>query len=240
MSSPRFVLLSIAAALAAAILLTLGAWQLQRMEWKQGLLEKMHARSVAPPVSLARAAEMSTRSGDDIRFLRVSAQGRYHHDAEIHLYGIHDKRAGWRVITPFETTGGRTVLVIRGFVPEVLKSPEARPDGQISDVVSIVARVRFGEVHGMFFPDNVPGANEWFWRDQGAMRTITLEATKLNPVAFYLELEIPAHSAQWPRPDPVAAADLHNRHFQYALTWFGLAAALVVIYGLLWRSRMKP
>lgn len=239
MTPSRFISLSLAALCGTVVLLGLGVWQLQRMDWKQDLLEKLQSRASAPPIAMAQAVEMSTRSNGDIRFIRVHARGRYRHDAEIHLHGIQNKQAGWRVITPFETVEGQVVLVIRGFVPEAFKSPETRSAGQVTDTVSIVGQVRYGETQTMFVPDNNPGANQWYWRDLAAMQEAARKSARLTAVGFYLDLETPGHSAEWPRPQPLAAAGLHNRHFGYALTWFGLAGALVAVYGLLLRSRMK-
>ena len=91
----------------------------------------------------------------------------------------------------------------------------------------------------MFLPDNNPATNQWYWRDHNAMQAVTRKATQLTTVWFYLDLEAPDHGAPWPRPQPLVAANLHNRHFHYALTWFGLAAVLVAVYGVLFRSRMN-
>jgi len=43
----------------------------------------------------------------------------------------------------------------------------------------------------------------------------------------------------WPRGG-VTQFDLPNNHLQYAMTWYGLAVALLaVVFGMWWRSR-KP
>ena len=236
MTSSKFIALSVAALLGTAVLLALGAWQVQRMNWKADLLARLEARAAAEPVTVPAAREMFTRSGEDVRFLRIAARGRYDHDKELHLYGIWNKQPGWHIITPFETSTGERVLVIRGFVPDALKRSSDRPDGQPGASVDILGTLRFGEARGMFTPDNDEEANHWFWRDLSAMQRAAGSEIGSTFVPFFLELEAPAHVAAWPRPAPLSAARLHNRHFGYAVTWFGLAAALVVIYGLLFRA----
>lgn len=243
MTSGKFLALSIFALLGTAILLALGGWQLQRMHWKEALLARLEARAAADPVALADAVERFTRSSEDpgvnaARFLKVTATGRYRHDAELHLYGIWNKQPGWRVVTPFATEDA-VVLIIRGFVPEALKNPDTRRGGQPDGAVGIIGRVRFGEIQGSFIPDNAAPSNQWYWRDLAAMQATAggIEGKAFLP--FFIELEAPDHDAEWPQAAPVKAAQLHNRHFTYALTWFGLAGALVVVYGLLFRARRK-
>ena len=239
MTSKKFLVLTIAALLGTVFLLGLGTWQLQRMHWKAALLAKLETRAVAEPVALAVAREMFTRSGDDVRFLRVNARGRYRHDAEMHLYGIWQKQPGWRVITPLETVAGETLLVIRGFVPDAMKRAETRRDGQPDGEVDLVGRLRFAEAPGTFIPDNDTAANQWYWRDLAAMQKAADTVNGSSSIPFFLELESAAHPAQWPQPAPVSAASLHNRHLGYALTWFGLAGALLCVYGLMFRARRK-
>ena len=238
MTPARFVALSIFAALGTAILLALGGWQLQRMYWKDELLAKLEVRAAAQPVALPVAAERFTRSTDDVRFLKVTAKGRYRHDAEMHLYGIWNKQPGWRLVTPLESEG-QVVLVIRGFVPEALKPRETRIDGQPVGDVEILGKLRFGEIQGTFVPDNSAASNQWYWRDLGAMQDASGVGDGMRFAPFFIELEAPDHAAEWPKPAPVSAAQLHNRHFSYALTWFGLAGALVAVYGFVILARGK-
>jgi surfeit locus 1 family protein len=239
MTSAKFLALSVFALIGSAVLLGLGTWQMQRMHWKEALLATLEARAAADPVTLPRAREMFTRSGDDIRFLRVAASGRYRHDAEMHLYGIWEKQPGWRIITPFDSADGVTVLIIRGFVPEALKAADTRADGQPESVLNVLGRVRFGETKGLFTPDNSPGSNQWYWRDYAEMLAGSRAGGGPEFVPFFIELDRSDHGAEWPKPASVGASRLHNRHFGYALTWFALAAALVAVYGLLFRARRK-
>ena len=243
MTSGKFLALSVFALLGTAILLAFGGWQLQRMHWKEELLTRLEARAAADPVGLADAMERYTRSAEDpsanaARFLKVTAKGRYRHGAELHLYGIWNKQPGWRVVTPLESEDV-VVLVIRGFVPEAYKSPDTRRDGQPDGAAEIIGRVRFGEIQGTFIPDNSAPSNQWYWRDLAAMQATADGIDGKTFLPFFIELEAPDHDAEWPQAAPVKAAQLHNRHFSYALTWFGLAGALVVIYGLVFRARRK-
>ena len=132
-----------------------------------------------------------------------------------------------------------TVLVDRGFVPEAQKDISRRRDGAPEEVVTVVGVVRLGEAKGMFSPDNDVAGNQWFWRDLETMRTMAAGEGSKEVAAFMLQLEASAHEASWPKAMALSANTIHNRHFSYALTWFGLAGALLAVYGLVLRARGK-
>jgi len=72
------LLLTAFAAAALAALLGLGVWQLQRLQWKEGLIAEIEARTKAPPISLDEAVALA-RKGEDFSYLRVCAEGRFDH-----------------------------------------------------------------------------------------------------------------------------------------------------------------
>ncbi|HAN62943.1 MAG TPA: hypothetical protein DCQ79_03605, partial [Rhizobiales bacterium] len=122
-----------ALALAAlAVLIGLGVWQLERLQWKEGLIAEIEARSTGAPITIAEALAIA-RQGRDPDYYRVRVEGRFHHDKERYLFAqsLADGTPGWHVITPLETTGEDMVLVDRGFVPDVLKEASSRASGQV-------------------------------------------------------------------------------------------------------------
>jgi surfeit locus 1 family protein len=118
----------------------------------------------------------------------------------------------------------RTVLVDRGFVAD---SVSARPpvDAASAAPVSLVGVLRVPERGNFVTPKNLPG--RWYTRDAAAMAR-QLQAP--SPAPLFLMAETPTNP-EWkalvPAPLPV---DIPNNHFDYALTWFGLAAALACVY----------
>ena len=75
-----------------ALLIGLGVWQLQRLEWKQGLIAKIEARIKAPPVSLDEAIKRA-HAGEDVSYLRVRVEGSFDHAKERYLYALSDGEA---------------------------------------------------------------------------------------------------------------------------------------------------
>lgn len=230
--------LSLVAAIAFAILVSLGFWQLQRLAWKQGLITQIEERVGAAPMPL-NSAISRWNENKDIEYLRVRAEGRFLHDGEQHLFSVIDGKSGWRIFTPLETTSGEIVIADRGFVPDPLKSSEKRTSGQISDRVDVVGLARRPEVPGMFTPENAPEKNSWYWRDlDGMARKAVPTADPNKIVPFFLELEVQPVPGGWPRGG-ATRLKLSNNHLQYALTWFGLAGGLLVVVAVYVLGRVR-
>jgi surfeit locus 1 family protein len=226
--------LTIATAIALAILVALGVWQLQRLQWKEALLAHVAALQSAQaqpagPVLDAAAA------GQDVGFTRVSVSCPGLGAAPfLELYGLREGQAGSRLISacPVDANRYRTVLVDRGFVADTVS---ARPKVDPADrtPVQLVGVLRVPDKPTFVTPKNQVAANRWFSRDVAAMAA-ALKAPSPAPVFLMAETSSnPAWSALVPAPLP---AEIPNRHLEYAITWFGLAAALAAVYAaMLWR-----
>lgn len=157
------------------------------------------------------------------------------------------------------------IMVNRGFVPERFKDQAARKEGLVNDQpieipaetyhqgsirgASVVGLLRNPEVKGAFTPDNDLKANLWFWRDLEAMskalspgncksgdRSKTFCGYPGYP--FFLDLEAGAVPGGWPRGG-VTLVKLPNRHLEYAITWFGLAATLATVFAAFAAQRLR-
>jgi surfeit locus 1 family protein len=214
---------------ALALLISLGNWQMQRLAWKQGLVAAISERTHASPVGLDEIV-WRAKNGGDIEYTRAKASGRLLNDKELFVYAIDAKYGpGYHVITPLQRADGKVVLVNRGYVPLELKDPDKRAESQIGAQVDIVGLVRRPETPNTFTPENNAVDNMWYWRDLDAM-TAALDLEPASVMPFYLDAEIePAASGNWPKGG-VTRLELPNRHFEYALTWYGLAAALIAVF----------
>ncbi len=220
---------------ALAVLIGLGNWQLDRLAWKEALIQRIEARANGEAVSLTLAKE-AWDADRDVEYYRVLLLGRFLHAHERHLYGIVDGNAGWRIITPLETSGGDIVMVDRGIVPEPLKDPAERPEGQIAGMVELVGIARAPGAPSAFTPDNQPAANRWFWRDVDGWAASLPEALRPRVLPFMAEAEKMDVPGGWPRGG-TTYLNLPNRHLEYALTWFGLALALLGVFGIYARHK---
>ena len=217
-----------------ALLIGLGVWQLKRLEWKQGLIAQIEARTKGPPITLEDAVALAGE-GRDPSYYRVRVDGRFHHAKERYLYAVSEGRVGWHVITPLETEDGDIVLVDRGFVPDELKDPSARALGQVENAVTVTGIVRAPETQAVFTPDNEPKVNRWFWRDLAGMARSMFPAGTIDVAPFFLEADKSKVPGFWPEGGQTRL-EIPNNHLQYAITWFLLAAGLLIVYGLYVRS----
>jgi surfeit locus 1 family protein len=224
--------LALSVAAAFALLIGLGTWQLQRLQWKLGLIAERQAAVDAPPVTLETPA--AAAGLPEFRHVRVRGTFRQQDETLVGPIG-HDGVAGWRVVTPLALSGGGYVLVDRGFVPDELKRPSSRAAGQVSGPVVIDGLLRRVAPKGYFEPDNEPARRQWFRIDPPAMG----KALGLEGVApFWVAAGKAANPGGWPR----GGADVimpRNEHLQYAITWYLLAAALVVMYALFLRKQRR-
>ena len=238
MRSRSLILFTLFVALVLAGLVGLGLWQLQRLEWKEALIANIEARVKAEPVGLAEAIAQAER-GEDISYLRVSAQGVFDHDQERYLYALSGNAPGWHVITPMKTPQGPVVLVDRGFVPGTLKDPSTRPEGQVQGKVEVTGLVRPAEKQAPFTPDNAPGDNRWFWRDLASLKATMPALLRPHLAPFFIEAEARATpKGGWPQGGETRLT-FKNDHLQYAITWFLLAGAVLVIYLVFLRTRFR-
>lgn len=218
-------------------MVALGAWQLERLAWKNELVATIDSRVAAPPIPLSDMLG-EARSGADIRYLRVSASGQFDLEREIYVYSFDEQGVGWLVYSPFVTDRG-VVIVNRGFVPDGNRDPASRRDvAARPGSASITGLARVPGRQTMFVPDNNLSANNWYWNDLEAMAA-EFEIPPENVLPFFLDLQSPAPAGGLPRPG-TTRVELTNRHLEYAITWFGLAAAFVVIFVVFLWKQVRP
>jgi surfeit locus 1 family protein len=229
----------LAGALALAVLLALGVWQVQRLAWKEALIATIQTRLASPPVPLAEVLG-SNDSFADQEYRPVTASGVFQHQAERHFFATHDGVSGFYVYTPLLLDSGDYLFVNRGFVPYERKEPSTRPEGQVTGRVNLTGLVRpmLLEKPSSIVPDNDPAKNIFYWKDIRAMAE-----TSGLPLERFQGLFVDANDAPNPGGLPIGGVtiiELPNNHLQYAMTWFGLAAALVGVLGMwFWRNRAK-
>ncbi len=200
------------------------------------MIAKIETRSKGPAISLEEATGMAAK-GQDPRYYRVRVRGHFQHDKEQYLFAVSDGGSGWRVITPLETDDGEIVLIDRGFVPSQFIDPSSRAEGQTEGELTVTGIVRMPGAQGLFVPDNEPEANRWFWRDLASMAQSMFSETPERLAPFILEAEKSELPGGWPEGGQTRL-EIPNNHLQYAITWFLLAACLLVIYGAyVWKAR---
>mgnify|MGYP001973789626 CR=1 FL=1 len=148
------------------LLLALGTWQLNRLEWKNALIAERKAGSVGAPVELS----FGTKKIQSLLWKRTQIRGFFIHKYEIYLAARSMRgNVGFHVLTPLRLRSGKTVLINRGWVPREKLDPSSRTLGQIKGEVSIEGIITPGFRKGIFTPANDAEKNVWLYVDYAAM-----------------------------------------------------------------------
>ena len=212
---------------ALVLCLGLSLWQMERREWKLGILERIAHNQAAAPIALDELLK-----GDplDHEYGRVKIAGTFLHDKEFHLAARSmNNTVGMQIVTPLSTDDGRIVLFDRGWVPSEKKDPATRAAGQIPGKVELTGVVRRAQVKPYFVPDNAPDKNVWFTVDVPTMRRMAGGRSDPGLDAFFLEADATPNPGGLPIGGQTHL-DIPNDHLQYAITWFGIALALIGVY----------
>ncbi len=228
---PRFpVVLTVLAVVLLGVLLALGVWQVQRMQWKEGLIAGAEAAADKPPLPLAAALKL-----DNPEFRRVILTCRGLSAAPyVELQSIENSDAGVRLVSACRPEGTEgTLLIDRGFVSADIS---ARPLVKAADTMPVVITgvLRRSPPPSALTPP--PVGNHFYGRDAEAMgRALNVEGSVSPFTVFATTSTNPDWAALKPSAPPAAFS---NNHLGYALTWFGLAVALIAFYGVLLRRRL--
>lgn len=213
--------LTLASLIAFMVLVGLGWWQLERLAWKEALLADMRAGLAAPPVTLQAGHAPA-------RYTHVTADGRFIDTLPGFVFASRGGGAGYLVIRPFRLAGGEVVLVDTGFVPEADKAAaDAAPAS--GETVQVTGFTVPGETSGLFTPQADVESRTFYIRDIVGLPQ-ALGLVEVEPYLVELSEPTPAAPSHALRQPERVIAAIPNRHLGYALTWFGLAAALAGVY----------
>lgn len=220
--------LTIVCALAFALLCSLGIWQVQRMQWKGDLIAHAEAAATHPPVPVMQVY----RPDQEFRSVMIDCPGLATAPF-VEMRTVENGQVGVRLISacalpskPFVT------LVDRGFVSETVSArPPVTPS---TEPVRIIGQLRMPPEPSSFAPP--PEGNVFYARDHLAMgRALGVKKWLASPMIYATTSSNPEWLALRPSAPPAAFS---NNHLGYALTWFGLALAVLGFYIVLLRRTL--
>lgn len=239
----RLIVPAVFSLAALAVLVSLGNWQVRRLAWKEDLIARVSVRPTEPVQPLPSASEWA---GFDIaagEYRPFRLAGRFLNEKEALVFtSLPDPKGrfggpGFWVVTPFALSEGGTVFVNRGFAPQGRELPKERGESLSDGPTALVGLMRPSETRGAFTPADRPERNVFYARsvlDLAAAKEIS------QPVApFTIDLV----AAQTPPGGLPQAGETRmsftNNHLQYALTWYGLAAALLAVFAVYVRGQLR-
>jgi surfeit locus 1 family protein len=205
-----------------AILMSLGFWQLRRMEEKRVYLDEIEARISNAPIPLPAAPEEARD-----KFQAVVAEGTFTGEYLEVLAGQKGASPGVMVIEAFALPDGRRIMVQRGFIEE-----EARKAPRPPHEAKVEGNLHWPDDTNSFTPPPDEKTGLWFARDVPAM------AAKLKTEPTLIVAREPTGDGI--APMSVDTSGIPNDHWGYAIQWFLLAATWAgMTLFLLWRIRTR-
>jgi surfeit locus 1 family protein len=203
----------------------LGAWQLDRLNQKQSLLQDIYYRLQQEPIPLEDLGQIDK---DTHNYRRVQITGKFEQKPLYVLTSEKPWGTGFQQILAFQTKTGR-ILVDRGYIPENQKDSIAIP----SDSVTLEANLYWPNETGFFTPAPDTQKNIWFARDVDIMA----DTLNTDPILAVVQ---PSSNPEniWPRPVITDTRAIPNNHFQYAMTWFSLSLIWLVMSAI-WIRRIR-
>src|SRR6185312_5373130 len=222
--SRRLLVPGIMTAVMLAVLIGLGTWQVYRLRWKEGVLDRIAKAEASPPVPLMPVPSP---------YAKVEVTGRFMPDLTAQFGAeVRDTAAGTqlgtRLIEPLQRPGAPPVLVDRGWVPVNRRQPVDQPNG----TVTVVGYVHPADKASWFSAPDDPAARQFYTLDPAAIAA-ALGLPKVEP--FILVALGEPHAGQWPEPARHLPRPPNN-HLSYVITWYGLALALVAVF-IVWARK---
>jgi surfeit locus 1 family protein len=212
-------------------LIGLGVWQVERLHWKLNLIAEVNQHMEAAPTSLDHMLAMDSKAA---QYRRVRLTGHFLHDREAYVFTTgHSGQPVYHVLTPFVVSGARALLVDRGMVPIDMRNPATRPKGQVHGTQTIVGVWRIPDAPGLFTPAADTAHRIWYSRNVNAIA----KADGIDLAApVIVEADATPNPGGWPKGGQTVV-HFRNHHLQYAITWFALAAGLMLVYLAYHRSQ---
>ena len=201
------------------LFLSLGTWQLYRLQWKQDLISQIDKGLKSTPI------KYSNKIKND--YQRVVLNGKFNYKNQIYLYSLNEKgQPGFDVITPFKTIEGDNVLINRGWINKEMKN---KTEINLSNKSEIFGLLRKIVKKNIFKPENDTEKNIWFSININQIKKIT--GKNFSNHVVFLEDNL----TNLPVPKKITI-DVPNNHLKYAITWYSISIS-ILFYFLYFRKQ---
>jgi len=234
--------LTVVVVICIGILLALGTWQYQRLQWKTALLADVEAAVTAPPFTSLDGLNRAIEKDEPVDFRRIEFSATPL--AASPVYAVYAPQKGgiyWDLFRQYEAAPdifGRYAQVTDAEKPGGEANVGTPSESMIH--IGYVRKVHaMGAVEALIKSKPSSDTNRWFkfnqsgdWGQDDVMTSHYVYITKSQSAA---DGSLSAESLAIRRPD------IRNNHFDYMLTWYSFALILFIIYLILhWRAgRLK-
>ena len=193
------------------VFISLGSWQIVRLNWKNNLILEIENSLKNPPVELTQSNKEN--------YLKIKTSGSIDFDKQIYLYNLNDKGTpGFEVINPI-LIDNKNYLINRGWIPFEKKGSK---EINFFDENNIVGTLKLQGKKNIFKPNNDIEKNYWFSLNRDDILKFT--GKEFSEYLIYL-----GGNYELPKPKKITA-NISNNHKKYAITWFSLAISILLLY----------
>ena len=193
------------------ILLSLGFWQIYRLNWKLDLINQIERSLQNDPVELVNS--------DKKNYLRIKTSGKISFEKQIYLYNLNKSgKPGFEVVNPIKINN-ENYLINRGWIPFEKKD---LLEINLINENEIVGTLMLQKKPSSFKPKNDLEKNYWFTLNRDDIFKFTGE--QFSEYVIYLNGDYKV-----PKPRMVTSK-ISNNHKKYAITWFSMAISILLIY----------
>ncbi len=193
------------------VFISLGSWQIIRLNWKNNLILEIETSLKNSPVELS---ELNLSN-----YLKIKTSGSIDFEKQIYLYNLNESGTpGFEVINPL-MIDSKNYLINRGWIPFEKKYSEEIYEFEENNIIGIL---KSQGRKNIFKPDNDIEENYWFSLDRDDILEFT--GKKFSNYIIYLD-----GNYQSPKPKKITA-NISNNHKKYAITWFSLAISILLLY----------
>ena len=193
------------------VFISLGSWQIIRLNWKNNLISEIETSLKNPPIELSEE--------NITNYLKIKTSGSIDFDKQIYLYNLNEKGTpGFEVINPL-IIDSKNYLINRGWIPFEKKDSQEIYE---FDESNIVGTLKSQGRRNIFKPDNDIKENYWFSLDRKDILEFT--GKEFSNYIIYLD-----GNYQLPKTKKITA-NISNNHKKYAITWFSLAISILLLY----------
>ena len=193
------------------VFVSLGTWQIIRLNWKNNLIFEIENSLKKPPVELSDINQEN--------YLKIKTSGDIDFEKQIYLYNLNENGTpGFEVINPL-SVNQKNYLINRGWIPFEKKGMEEINE---FDEKNIVGTLKLQGRKNIFKPDNDIEKNYWFSLDREDIMKFT--GKEFSKYIIYLNGDY-----KFPKPKKITA-NISNNHKKYAITWFSLAISILLLY----------
>ena len=193
------------------VFISLGSWQLIRLNWKNNLILEIENSLKNQPIELKKSKLEN--------YLKIKTSGKVDFDKQIYLYNLNDGGTpGFEVVSPI-LIDGENYLLNRGWIPFEKKFSDEINE---LDENKIIGTLKLQGRKNIFKPENEINENYWFSLNRDDILKFT--GKKFSKYIIYLNGDY-----QFPKPKRITA-NISNNHKKYAITWFSLALSILLLY----------